>query len=140
MFPKVLDIELFSTRDELNVIVSEFQKICSLMHRNISTRDTKEYLFEKYDGQSVIIIAGSGSAEKYRDNFIKRLAENFHNLKWIYDNYPDKKKHEIKKNLIAEFKIYEDTYIGILSLYPSIPTYLKDIYEKLKNTLFHDSE
>lgn len=99
MFPKILDINLNSTRKELKVCVYRLHKMCSLMHRNISTRKTEEYLFERYDSGLVDILAGKGSAKKFRKNFMKRLAENFYNLKWIYDNCPKKKKLFIEKNL-----------------------------------------
>jgi len=136
MFPKILDIHVDSTREELNGIVEKLQKICSLMHRNISTRKTQEYIFEGYDGQSVTILTGTGSAKQYRDNFMKRLAENFCNLKWIYDNCLDEKKHEIEKELKEEFMIYEDTYMKIRNVYPYIPSYLDNIYEVLKDIFY----
>jgi hypothetical protein len=130
MFPKIIDIHMDSNREELNVIVNELQKVCSLMHGNISTKKKQEYIFEGYN-ESVTILAGSGSAKEYRNNFMKRLAENFYNVQWIYNNYPDK-----RKGIMEEFILYEDTYMKIQKLYPSIPSYLRDTYELLKTNLF----
>lgn len=112
--------------------------MCSLIHRNISTRKTEEYIFDGYDGQSVTILAGPGSVRQYRNNFMKRLAENFYNLKWKYDNCLGGKKHTVKKELIEEFKIYEDTYMKIRNVYDHVPPYLNNIYEELKNLLFYE--
>ena len=136
MFPKILDISIDSTTEELNGIVGKLQKICSLIHRNISTRKTEEYIFESYDGQSVTILTGSGSVKQYRGNFMKRLAENFYNLKYIYDTCPEGKKGAIEKTIIDEFKIYEDTYMKLRNVYPHVPAYLNGIYEELRNVLF----
>jgi len=134
MFPKVLHMDINSTREDLNEVVSKLHQMCLLMHRNISTCTTKEYIFEGYDEHTVIILAGSNSAQHYRSNFIKRLAENFYNLEWIHNNLPEDDRDAVE--LLKEFKIYEDTYLGIRDLYPRlVPSYLKNIYEKLRNLL-----
>lgn len=133
----ILNIDVDSTRQDLNRNVDTLQKMCSLIHRNISTRKTEKYIFDGYDGQSVTILAGSGSVKQYRNNFVKRLAENFYNLKWIYDNCPVDKKHTVKKKLIEEFNIYEDTCMKIRNVYHDVPPYLNKIYEELKNILFY---
>lgn len=137
MFPMVLNIDVDSTRQDLNRNVDTLQEMCSLIHRNISTRKTEEYIFDGYDGQSVTILAGPGSVRQYRNNFMKRLAENFCNLKWKYDNCLSGKKHTVRKELIEEFKIYEDTYMKIRHVYRDVPAYLNNIYEELKNILFY---
>jgi len=134
MFPMVLNIDVNSTRQDLNRNVDTLQEMCSLIHGNISARRTEEYIFDGYDGQSVTILAGSGSVRQYRNNFMKRLAENFYNLKWIYDNYPVDKKHTVKKKLIEEFNIYEDTYMKIRNVYDHVPLYLNNIYEAVKKS------
>jgi len=137
MFPMILNIDIDSTREVLNRNVATLQEMCSLIHRNISTRKTEEYIFDGYDGKSVTILAGPGSVKQYRNNFMKRLAENFYNLKWSYDKCPNGKKHTAKKEIIEEFKIYEDIYVKIRNVYRDIPPYLNKIYEELKNILFY---
>ena len=141
MFPKILDIDMDSTKEDLNKNVDELQKICSLIHRNISTRKTEEYIFDAYDGRSVTILAGSGSVQQYRNNFMKRLAENFYNLKWIYDSYSNNYSREevlkAKEALIEEFNVYEETYTKIRKIYSDIPSFLDNIYNELRRLLFY---
>jgi len=151
MFPKVLDMDINQTREDLRGVVSKLQEICSLMQGNISTSTMNEYIFEHYGGRTVTILAGPQSAKQFRDNFMKRLAENFHNLKWIYHQLSD---DVLKQSVLNEFKIYEDTYLKICRLrpyvicedahlevcnsYPSVPSYLEDIYKKLGHLLHTD--
>ena len=132
MFPKILDIKLDSTeKEERNGNVDKLQEMCSRIQRNISTRKIGEYLFESHDGQSYTILAGPDSDKHYRDNFMKRLAENFYNLQWRNEYYPDERKH-----IIEEFKIYEDVFLKIQKFYPEIHPYLKGRYERIKSILF----
>ena len=98
MFPKILDIKM-DIKEERNGYVDKLQEICSRIQRNISTRKIGEYLFESHDGQSYTILAGPDSYNNYRDNFMKRLTENFYNLQWGNNSYPDK-----RREIIEEFK------------------------------------
>lgn len=132
MFPLILTINVNSTREELNDCVEKLQRICSFIHGNISTAKNEEYIFKHYDDQKVSILAGSGSAKKYRENFLKRLAENFYNLNWIYDSCPDHEKHLIKNDILMEFRIYEETYLKVKDLYSDIFPYPSEIYDHLK--------
>lgn len=131
MFPKLITIGLDSTKKDLEETVKVLRDLCSLIHRNIATAKIEEYIFEEYDN-SYFILAGSGSVKSFRSNFMKRLAENFYNLEWQYKQC----KIEEKEELIKEFKIYEETYLNIEKLYP-IDSILKNIYEKLKRTVFN---
>ena len=161
MFPKVLHMDINQTEEDLNGVVSKLHNKCQLIHRNISTRKMEEYIFEGHDERIVAILAGSGSAPKYLHNFMKRLAENFHNLiwirkylnnpdgikwihsniKWIQNNCPENGRDSILKLLLKEFKIYEDTYLRIRDLYPDIvPHYLNDPYEELRNLLITEEK
>ena len=153
MFPKVLHMDINQTEEDLNEVVSGLQKTCQLMHRNISTIEVKEYIFAHHDERIVTILAGSGSAQEYLPNFMKRLAENFHNLIWIHKNLdniewihnnikwihsacPENDRDAVLRLLLKEFKIYEDTYLRIRDLYlPTVPSYLKDTYEELRTLL-----
>ena len=132
MFPKLITIGIDSTKKDLEETVEVLRDLCSLIHRNIATGKMQEYIFEEYDKSSYSILAGPGSVEQFRGNFMKRLAENFYNLEWLYNQCNGEKKEE----LIKEFRIYEDTYLKIQKLYPSMHGLLISQYEKLKTTLF----
>jgi len=140
MFPEICQVEINSTGEILGVIVDEIQRVCSLIHGRISTNKSKEYIFDSYDGRSVTILAGPGSVQQYRNNFVKRLAENFYNLKFKYDNLqlPQVSAIEAKMEIIEEFKIYENTYIEIRKLYLQTDFFpvLDAIYNELKAALF----
>lgn len=132
-FPKLTTIGIDSTKEDLEETVEVLRDLCSLIHRNISTVKMQEYIFEEYDRSSYSILAGSGSARQFRGNFMKRLAENFYNIEWLYSQCND----EQKKELIKEFKIYEETFLKIQKLYPSMHNILIHQYERLKNILFN---
>jgi hypothetical protein len=137
MFPRLLSITIDSTREELNRNVDVLQEMCSLMQRNISTNKIQEYIFEGYDGHSFRILAGPGSAQTFRNNFVKRLAESFYNLSWIYTNNP-----HTKEAIIEEFNIYEATFINMKNLYPTSTEFLiaSKFYEELKKILFDNTK
>jgi len=132
MFPMVISIGIDSNRKDLEEVVEQLRTMCSLIHRNIATRKIQEYIFEEYDGRSYYILAGPASVKQFRDNFMKRLAENFYNLEWLCRRCNGKKKEE----LIKEFRIYEETYLRIQKIYPSVHGILISQYKKLKATLF----
>lgn len=132
-FPKFMTIGIDSTKEDLEETVEVLRGLCALIHRNISTAKVQEYIFEEYDRSSYSILAGPGSFNQFRNNFMKRLAENFYNLEWFSNQCND----EQKKELIREFKIYEDTYLRIQNLYPSMHGILIDQYERLRNILLN---
>jgi len=132
MFPMLVTVRVDSDKRELEGVVDQLRKMCSLIHRNISTRKIGEYIFEEFDGRSYYILAGPDSVTKFRDNFMKRLAENFYNLEWLYKQC----NAEEKEALIKEFRIYEETYLRILKTYPNIHGVLSSQYENLKTILF----
>jgi len=80
MFPLILTIKVDSTREDLGNCVDNLQQMCSFIHGNLSTAKNKEYIFTHYGEQELTILAGPGSVMQYRNNFMKRLAENFYNL------------------------------------------------------------
>ena len=131
MFPKLITIGIDSTKKDLEGTVEELRDLCALIHRNIATVKMQEYIFEEFVKGSYTILAGPGSVQQFRDNFMKRLAENFYNLEWLYKQCND----EGKEALIKEFEIYEETYLKIQKLYP-IDGILINQYEKLKSILF----
>ena len=134
MFPKLINIGIDSTKEDLEENVEVLRDLCSLIHRNIATAKIQEYIFEEYDKSSYSILAGPGSVKTFRSNFVKRLAENFYNLEWQYKQYSQCNIRE-KEELIKEFKIYEETYLKIQKLY-RIDEILISQYKKSKSSLF----
>lgn len=132
-FPKLMTIGIDSDKEDPERTVNELSDLCSLIQRNISTVKMQEYIFEEYDRSSYSILAGSGSASQFRNNFMKRLAENFYNLEWLYNQCND----EQKKEVIKEFRIYEEAFLKIQKLYPNVHSILIHQYERLKNILFN---
>jgi hypothetical protein len=126
-FPKVLEVN--STFDyELNKsIISPFLSLISIIQRNISSRKSQEYVFDLIGYDNVIIVSGCGSARTYQDNFFKRLAEAFLNLKWIALNEMDVR--------LVEFQIYEETYNKLLHHFGKLPNYLTYAYTDSKSIL-----
>jgi len=53
MFPKILELGVDSEKEELEKGTSALHQMCRLMHANIATRRTEEYIFEGYDEGSV---------------------------------------------------------------------------------------
>lgn len=127
MFPKLITIGIDSTKKDLEETVGMLRNLCSLIHRNIATVKMQEYIFEEYNKNSYTILAGPGSVQQFRSNFMKRLAENFFNLEWLFNQCNGKAKEE----LIREFEIYEETFFKIQKLYPLDGILIRQ-YEKLK--------
>lgn len=127
-FPLIVEIKADIDEDNIKVIAENLSGICSLMQSNISSRVNCEYIFHEYLTEQVYIRAGKDSAKTFRDNFLKRLAENFYNLYWIYNNHPDNFK-------LQEFKTYENLLSQLKNIYRVIPEYVLDPYSKLKTIL-----
>jgi len=127
-FPKVAVINAKIKPTELQKIVDELCGICSLIQGNISSRKNCEYIFHQYNSRTVKIIAGRDSANTFRENFLKRLAENFFNLKWILENNP-------KEFDIQEYRIYENLLSDIQKLKFDVPDYVTTPYEWLREAL-----
>lgn len=125
-FPKVLEIRANVDTEELKQSVHTLSGLCFLIQENIASKKGGEYIFKLYgcDPPRVMIFAGSGSFKVFRENFLKRLAEVFCNLDWIFKNVPDEFK-------IEEFRIYENLYNQLNDIY-GLPDYLTQSYDKLK--------
>ncbi len=87
--------------------------------------------FEDFSNNVIDVIAGAGSSEVFRDNILKRLAEAFCNLAWIYPQIKDNRKINILKK---EFNAYKSFYLKIEKLYP-IPGWLKDYFQQSKKII-----
>jgi hypothetical protein len=77
---------------------------------------------------SIMILAGHGSAQTFRHNFCLRLAEAFYNLEWIMKS----PQHNLSMD---EFRVYEKCYLGLIEAGIEIPDWLRGIYTRLKSQL-----
>lgn len=114
-----------STRDRNRKTLSD---LCSRMHANISTRVSKEYIYQLDEKGSYQIQAGPGSATTFRRNLYLRLAEVFYNLEWILQNRP----MEFDQ---SEFQLYDDLYVSLSTMHEDLPDVLNMIRERLRNKL-----
>lgn len=127
-FPKVAEIKADISQEDLKVKIEEIFQIISISLKNIASRKNCEYIFYQYGKNEIQINAGKDSAKTFRENFIKRLAENFYNLMWIYQN----KKAEFN---FEEFRIYESLFLKMRRRKLLSPDYVSSIYESLKKLL-----
>jgi hypothetical protein len=127
-FPKITDVEAHIGDDELQRKTHLLSELCSLIYDNIASRKNGEYIFKVYgsDPPSVVTFAGSGSVRVFRDNFLKRLAEVFYNLKWIRERRPGTFN-------VEEFRVYEGLFFQLEELYGgSLPPYVANPFFSLK--------
>lgn len=129
-FPKIAEIEATVERQELEAIVDTLSEVCSTTHQNIASRKNAEFIFDIYgeDPPRAVIFAGQRSVQVFRENFLRRLAQVFNNLKWVYQNSQDEFVED-------EFRIYEHTYRQLERLYGTLPPYLGGSYYALKALL-----
>lgn len=114
---KLPSVTKFAVADSTDTISPNAQclgQLCLRMHANISTWKLDEYVFRLRQEHQVEIMAGSGSAKTFRRNFDWRLREVFQNLKWILEAQPDEFN-------LAEFKVYERTYLDLLRIRNDLP-------------------
>lgn len=101
--------------------------LATRVQSNIAARASEEYIFSVGpEGKGVMIMAGCGSAQVFRDNFKKRLAEVFYNLDWILAN----RKGAFDMD---EFRFYEQVYDQLLAREGDVPCCLKKVAENVKN-------
>jgi len=117
-FPKICELRADMAISELIKVSTEINKFCRLILGNISTSNNNENIYHDRNG-GIYIMAGSGSAKVFRENFCERLAECFYNLIWLHLNG--------QSDLYNEFIVYDDLYKSIKQLtgaYPYLPKYL----------------
>lgn len=127
-FPEVMVININIDQKELECVVSRLNTLCKKMQQNISSKLSEEYIFEDFSHKVIEVIAGKYSYQVFRDNILKRLAEAFCNLAWIYPQIKDDRQIAILKE---EFNAYKSFYLKIKKLY-SIPEWLKDYFQRLE--------
>lgn len=114
-FPKITEFRADFEYKELNPGVELLSQVCSLIHKNISSRRSGEFLFDLIDHgppittKAIKILAGPDSFQVFRNNFLKRLSEVFYNLEWIYHN----RRNDFKKE---EFRVFEKLFNQLLTL------------------------
>ena len=127
--PVVSTISATTTPESLAEESLRLRKVASRIHANIASRTSGEYIFSVgADGQTPMIMAGSGSVQVFRDNFKKRLAEVFFNLIWIANN------PNIQLD-IDECRFYERIYDDMRRRENDLPAYLVHVAELLKQRL-----
>lgn len=113
------------TRSSLGAKVEALNAICRQASANIGTRRAEEHVYDMGNGQ-FNIVAGCGSVNHFRQSFCRRLAEVFYNLTWIVNNQPAAFNH-------AEFKVYEDLYLGLRGIPGGAPLgAVARVYEPLR--------
>lgn len=127
-FPKIVEIDSNFDYEKNSNHVDELFKICRLIQKNLSAKKSCEYIYDNYGGEKISIYAGPGSNKTFRNNFFKRLAEVFYNLKWI-DNNP-----HLKMDL-KEFELYKNIYLKLLEQYEKLPEYLTSVFSDLNKSI-----
>jgi hypothetical protein len=130
-FPKVTEISAEAEADDLHDKVADFSSLCYFIQMSIASGRSCEYIFKIRDTNRVAILAGKGSVTKFRENFIKRLAEVFHNLGWLYQN----RRADFDIN---EYKIYKDLIEEIGRYYSELPGYLIESFKDMQDILERD--
>jgi len=108
---------------------------CNQTLENIASRISNEFIFKgrkKPDGKPAIaIVAGSGSAKHFRENFRYRLAEAFYNLEWAYKNLGKTKGK--KDGFRKEFRAFEKCYLELRKVDATLPKSIVGIvYKRVK--------
>lgn len=127
-FPKIIEIKADYDYISNPEAIEGLFSICKLIQENISSKVSHEYLFKRFNSDWVDIYAGNTSVIHFRDNFLKRLAEVFYNLLWLYRANP-LSDQIIKK----EFKIYKNLYLSLLEREGSLPGYLTSRFDELNS-------
>src|SRR5713101_4280370 len=125
-------VAAFSVEDDRSMLTTKVRAlldVCTRTHRNIATRLGEEHIYDLDGKGNLKIVAGSGSVNHFRANFIKRLGEVFSNLNWIVgaglqDN-----------SIMDEIELFDSLYRKLENLYGPIygalPSYVTTPYNIL---------
>jgi hypothetical protein len=129
-FPRLMEIDASIEEEEQDEKVQILLDRCFMIQGNIASWRNSEHTYKVYGYEYPVWgVAGSGSARVFRENFLKRLAEVFHNLYWIKRSRP-------KQYSVEEFEMYREFYDRLKEHYPSLPPYIPEFIEpKLKALL-----
>ncbi|MBS1825858.1 MAG: hypothetical protein JST93_11095 [Acidobacteria bacterium] len=98
----------FNAREDrlaLREKVEQLLTVCRRVSLNIGSRRVEEHLYD-WPGGQVTVHAGPGSAEHFRNNLHKRLAEAFCNFSWLLTHDPSRFNHD-------EFRVYEKCVVDL---------------------------
>ena len=129
-------VTTFSAEDERSMLTTKVKallEVCTRTHGNIATRLGEEHIYDLDGKGNFKIVAGSGSVNYFRMNFIKRLGEVFYNLVWIVGAG----LHD--KSVMAEIELFDSLYHKLENLYGPLygrlPSYVSTPYNILKARL-----
>jgi hypothetical protein len=123
--PSVITLGVEDDRATLSSKVAVLLELCGRVHRNIATKVSNEHIYETDDSGNLLIMAGPGSMLVFRKNFLKRLAEVFYNLDWMFEKVSNKFREE-------EFLVFEKVYLELSQFYGSPLPHVTTVYSKLK--------
>lgn len=124
--PMVVTLSVVDDRSALSTKVDALLAICSRARYNIATRVSEEHIYDVDGKGQHRIIAGLGSVQFFRANFVKRLGEYFYNLLWILNAEPHKFS-------LGEFRLFESFYSDLEKLYGGpLPEYVSIPYNAFK--------
>jgi hypothetical protein len=103
-------------RSTLAAKVEKLSRVCRRARTNIASRISQEQVYEIDDAGQIQILAGPGSAQVFRANFLKRLAEVFANLRWAFKRDPAGISD-------VEISTYESLYRSLQGIGP-LPDYV----------------
>ena len=126
-FPKVLELTADYDYTSNPYKTEELFYVCRLIQYNLSSKMTHSYFYYLHGYKGVNIYAGIDSAKTFRGNYVKRLAEVFFNLEWIYDHKKDEFDYD-------EFKIHKSTYLKLIKKYEDIDI-LRNVFSQLENKI-----
>ena len=119
-----------ATKVEIESIRQLLLKSCEVMLKNIATRISQEFIFQ-YEtgiGRYYRILAGPGSAQTFRTNFMLRLAECFYNLRFLLGTAP-------AAFSVAEFVELERCYLTLKALGYPVQEIVDPLYHDLGHAL-----
>jgi hypothetical protein len=87
--PRLRTVSTFGAmedRSSLQAKVDLLNAVCKRASSHIATRRAEEHIYETDADGHLVMVAGIGSVQYFRNNFCRRLAEVFYNLHWIFVN------------------------------------------------------
>jgi hypothetical protein len=129
--PAVVTLNVTDDRSKLAMTVEALHSICVRVNRNIAARTSEEHIYDM-DGKSFQILAGPGSLQHFRMNFLKRLGEVFRNLQLILGDGPT------DQDWLEEFHVFDSLYLSLQKLRgygPPLPNYVSIPYRLLQMKL-----
>lgn len=131
--PLITTLSAEDDRSMLTTKVGALLDVCTRTLGNIATRLGEEHIYDLDGKGNLKIVAGSGSVNYFRMNFIKRLGEVFYNLNWIVGaGLQD-------ESVMAEIELFDSLYHKLENLYGPrygpLPSYVTTPYHILKAKL-----